>query len=172
MKAGVFMALGVVVSDGLYLTGTYFLSAEIMRFKNFETYLAIGGAIILIAFGLVYLFKRTPREVTIEESTGRMFWKNITKGFLLNGINPSVLVFWLGLTSLVTVNFSFNTYQLQVYFISILLTIFATDTLKAYGAHKIKSLLNEKLMRRMNKAVGIIMVLFGLRLALSLVWAF
>jgi len=170
VKAGIFMALGVVLSDALYLTGTYFLSAEILRMKNFETFLAIGGSLILLAFGVAYLYKKSPREVTIEESTGRLFWKNITKGFLLNGVNPSVLVFWLGVTSLVTVNFSFDAYQLQIYFVSILATIFATDVVKAYGANRIKSLLNEKLMMRMNKAVGVIMIIFGIRLALTLVW--
>ena len=53
-----------------------------------------------------------------------------------------------------------------MFFAAVLVTVFATDLLKAYLAGKVRRLITPKTMRIMNIILGVIMIGFGLRLIL------
>ncbi len=103
---GVLVAFGVSISDILYVAVCYFGFAQVMADSKFRVYLAYGGGIILIGFGLYHLLvKSRAKPVTPSTSiTERRLYRYVVKGFLINGMTPMVLFFWIGTVSVATIN--------------------------------------------------------------------
>lgn len=163
--AGLYMAFGIAISDTIYMSLTYFGFSKLFNSNDVNLGLGIVGGIIMIAFGISSFFKRI-KPVALEENVSGnvVFSKQIVKGFVLNGINPSVLLFWIGVASMATVNDHYSGNDALVFFAAIIGTVFLTDVLKAYIAHRLKNLLNSSLILILNKVVGVGLILFGIRL--------
>lgn len=164
--AGLYMAFGIALSDAFYISLTYFGFSQLFNSNDVNLGLGIVGGIIMIGFGINSFFKRiNPVKVQgISASSKVVFSKQIVKGFVLNGINPSVLLFWIGIASMATVNYHYSGNDAIVFFAAIIATVFLTDVLKAYVAHKLKNLLNSSVILILNKIVGVGLILFGFRL--------
>ena len=59
--SGFFVAVGASLSDILYITVSYLGLIQFMQTENFRHYLAYGGGIVLLLFGLYYLFVKSKR---------------------------------------------------------------------------------------------------------------
>lgn len=165
--SGIFMAIGIALSDTVYISITYFGLSQLIDPENVNAGLGVVGGLIMIGFGLVSYFKpinSVEAKEEIQPKQRENFLRPVIKGFLLNGINPSVFVFWIGISSMATVNYGYSGNIAIVFFASIIATVFLTDIVKSFVAHKLKKLLTYKFMSLMNKAVGIALFLFGLRL--------
>ena len=164
-RKAVLVALGINLSDVFYIALAYFGLAKALEKSGAQEYLGYGGGIILLLFGLVSIFKKTKisRAATIA-GPGAGFFRFLFKGFLVNGLSPFVLVFWLGTMSLATIEYAYSGYQLLFFFTSVLLVVFGTDCLKAYLANKLKSIITTRLMRVINVCVGLVLIGFGLRM--------
>lgn len=164
--AGLYMAFGIALSDALYMTITYVGFSQLFNSDNINLGLGIVGGIIMIGFGISSFFKRVDtakvQEARVPGTVGLS--KQIFKGFLLNGINPSVLVFWIGIASMATVNYHYSGSDVILFFSAIITTVFLTDVLKAYIAHKLKKLLTSSFILVLNRIVGVGLILFGFRL--------
>jgi threonine/homoserine/homoserine lactone efflux protein len=165
---GARVALGVFVCDMLYVTICYFGLAQFIGQEQNKIYMAYGGGAILITFGLYHLLvksRRNKNEGVATEVKGR--FRYFLKGFIINGISPMVLLFWLGAISVASVNFGYSKgSQFAIFFIAVLITVFGTDLLKAYLADKLRQLITAKALMYLNIIVGIILIFFGGRLLL------
>lgn len=167
--SGVFVAIGVSLSDALYITLTYMGVYQLFDHGNFRLYLAYFGGVVLLIFGVYYLFvkSRQMRHFDPEKIRVNSPWRLVGKGFIINGLTPMVLIFWLGTVGLATTKFGYSTPQKAVpYFVSIISTVFATDVVKAKLADKLRRLLTRKFIRNLNILLGLILVIFGGRLIL------
>ena len=86
------------------------------------------------------------------------------QGFLLNIINPAVLLFWLGIVSVISVKEHYTQTHELMFFGSLLTTVFFTDLLKSYIANRIKDLLKPNVMLWINRIIGIALVGFGINM--------
>src|SRR5882672_1786720 len=95
---GSMVALGVSLSDILYVVICYFGLSTFFENPQFRIYMAYVGGSILILFGLYYLIikSRNKREATVKASTEKRNYRYIVKGFVINGLSPMVLIFWIG----------------------------------------------------------------------------
>ncbi len=163
--AGFFMAVGIASSDALYIVITYLGISQIINNETFNLWLGgIGGAIML-AFGLVSIFKPVPvkgAKQGHEESSG--WFRQVCKGFFLNGINPFVLFFWISIASKVTLNYQYDNYEATTFFVTLIATVFGMDVLKTYFSTKLSEIVTPRFMKIMNRVVGIALILFSLRL--------
>jgi threonine/homoserine/homoserine lactone efflux protein len=91
----------------------------------------------------------------------------VFKGFALNSINPSVLLFWAAMVTLASVQNGYHGTQIGVFLASIILTVLSTDVAKAYVATRLRNYLSLTLMTWMNRSVGIAMVGFGIKLFMA-----
>lgn len=164
--AGLFMAMGISLSDICYIVITFLGVSQILNNEDLFLWMGLIGGAIMIGFGLVSILKPVPYfsgRQTIR--TGKTaLAKEVLKGFLLNGINPSVLLFWIGISSLATVKHQYSHGEAILFFSAILVTVLLTDILKIFAANKLKFLLTPKTMKFLNSIVGVALVLFGLRL--------
>lgn len=163
--SGFFMAVGIALSDTIYIFITYLGISQLVDNPSFNMWLGgIGGSIMLI-FGIFYMFKPVPtkglKQLHAEETK---WFQQIVKGFVLNGINPFVLIFWIGIVSKITVDFQYSTNQAITFFIVLIATVFTVDILKSYFAVKLSEIVTPRFMKIMNRVVGIALVLFSLRL--------
>lgn len=164
-SSGVGMAIGIAISDSMYVVIASFGVAIMSNSQYFQMWLGWIGGIIMLLFGLVNFFKRVQdrRDPMLIPEKNHLS-KQIIKGFLLNGINPFVLLFWIGIASMVTLTFQYP-FKLQlVFFCAIILTVLLLDLVKAYAANKLSRLLTPRFLNLMNRLVGIILILSSFRL--------
>jgi threonine/homoserine/homoserine lactone efflux protein len=76
-----------------------------------------------------------------------------------------VLLFWIGTVGFASTEFGYTKpWQAFLYFSAIILTVFATDLLKAKLADKLRLLITPKAIQRLNILMGSALIFFGFRL--------
>ena len=165
-KSGVLVAIGVSVSDALYITFSYLGLSQFIENEKFKTYLTYGGGIMLLGFGLYYLFIKSKKLLNLDPNIkARSPWRYMAKGFVINGLTPMMLIFWLGTVSLATTDLGYNTPQeIILFFSTIVCFVFTTDIIKAKLADQLRHLLTARFIRLMNITLGIVLIIFGCRL--------
>jgi threonine/homoserine/homoserine lactone efflux protein len=164
-KAGIYMALGIAIADTAYIFLMYF---SVKLFENNDTVSVwmggLGGLIILVT-GILSLKKKSVRLEEQQVNTQRSnFFKQFAKGFVLNGINPFVLLYWLGVMTLVTKSYHYDQGEVIVFFTGIIGTLLITDFSKVALSHRLRAWVTPKRLNIMNKVVGIALILFSFRL--------
>jgi len=165
--SGAFVAVGVSLSDAFYITLTYLGIYQIFDQGNFRQYLAYFGGVVLLILGIYYLFIKSRRLYQFDPGKVQVNnpWKLIGKGFIINGLSPMVLIFWLGTVGVATTKLGYSTPEKAVPFLaSIVFTVFSTDLLKAKLADKLRLILTPKFIRNLNIVLGIVLLVFGCRL--------
>ncbi len=168
-SSGVFVAIGISLSDSFYILISYFGLTQFMATPNFRHYMAYGGGVILLLFGLYYLLIKSRKLAQydpqkVENASGLRL---AAKGFLINGLSPMVLFFWLATVSVATSQLGYGSHKnALIFFASIVATVFTTDIIKAKLADKLRTLITPKVIRIMNIVLGVVMVVFAGKLIL------
>jgi threonine/homoserine/homoserine lactone efflux protein len=165
--SGFFVAIGVSASDALYISVCYLGVYQLFDKGNFREYLAYFGGGVLLLFGLYYLIFKSRKRSSYDPHTTntRNPYRLILKGFIINGLSPMVLIFWLGTIGVATTKFGYSSPGTAIpYFASIVGTVFLTDVVKAKLADQLRMVLTPAFIRTLNIIVGLLMVIFGGRL--------
>ena len=165
--SGVFVAVGVSLSDAFYISLTYLGVYQLFDNGGFREYLAYFGGMVLLVFGLYYVFVKSRKLKAFDPANVRVNnpWKLVGKGFIINGLSPMVLIFWLGTVGVATTKLGYSTPREAVpFFSAIVSTVFLTDVLKAKLADKLRRILTPAFIRRLNMVLGIVLLAFGLRM--------
>ena len=165
--SGALVAVGVSLSDTFYITLTYLGAYRLLDQGSFRLYLAYFGGCVLFVFGVYYLFVKSKKLYGLDETKVQVNnpWKLVGKGFLINGLSPMVLIFWLGTVGVATTKLGYSTPQKAIpFFAAIVSTVFFTDILKAKLADKLRLLLTPRFIRNLNILLGFVLLVFGLRL--------
>jgi threonine/homoserine/homoserine lactone efflux protein len=166
---GALVAVGVSVSDALYIVLAYLGLSQALTSNKAQLYMAYVGGFILFGFGAYYLLVKSRRilnyhSVSIKASSPIRL---VVKGFIINGLSPMVLIFWLGMVGVATGEFGYTSNSLAItFFGSIVATVFVTDLIKAKLADQLRQILTPRFIRVMNIVLGLVMVIFGGRLIL------
>lgn len=168
-RAAMSFDFGVVLADLFFIVISYYGSVSILQRIHNDPRIFLVGGIVLIAYGLYYIFyKKTKRIVTdtdlviVENSN---YLGLFAKGFFLNVINIGVLAFWLAVVLAVSSNFQTDGAKVFKYFSVVILTFLLTDVGKVVAAKQLKRLMTPVLMRKIRHVLGIFFVVFGLVLA-------
>ncbi len=168
-------ASGVASSDTFFILLIYFGVAGFLQDESFRTFMKITGAAIMISFGIYYIVKKAPDTLEVEnesEKKQKPFSNLWLKGFVLNSINPSVFVICLGMVSYAADHYANETFNTFAFFLASVLTVFSFDMIKAYIAHKIKIYFTNRLLNKMNKVLGIIILAAGIGLFYDFIKSF
>lgn len=164
--SGIAVATGIILSDvlcvliftlGLNKVGA---SPEVMNWS------AGIGAIILTVLGLKYIFKpnlttqaKLPKSINIAGS--------FLNGFLVNFVNPFVFVVWAGVYIYTKEKYPSEMDQ-YISLSGVLLGILSTDLAKVFLADKIRPLLKPTILMVTFKVIGLVLLIFAVRLLLYL----
>ncbi|NJN41220.1 MAG: LysE family transporter [Flammeovirgaceae bacterium] len=117
--SGVWMAIGVSISDVIYVSILYFGLSQLVGDPKFRAMLAYGGGIVLVLFGAYYIFFKNRRNTVLNGQVvaESKFYKHLLKGLVLNGLSPMVPIFWIGAISIATIDYGYQRGMDFVYFL-------------------------------------------------------
>jgi threonine/homoserine/homoserine lactone efflux protein len=168
-RNGVYVAMGVSLSDATYIVICYLGLVQVMEAENIRVYMAYGGGAVLLGFGIYYLFIKSRKLVRQDiKSLPAKKWSSLMiKGFVINGLSPMVLFFWLATVGVATTQFGYTEPRdAFIFFASIVGTVFLTDVIKAKLADKLSVLMTPRFIQLMNIVLGVVLVIFAGRLIL------
>jgi threonine/homoserine/homoserine lactone efflux protein len=164
-RSGVLLSVGISLSDTIYIAICYIGFTQLFEHEQFKESLAMIGGLIMCMFGISAIIKpiSSKADLLIEPKNPGTF-RYIFKGFALNAINPFVILFWVGVMSMVTVQEGFKGIHTFLFFAGTIFTVFLTDISKAYVAHRLSKYLTQTFLTWMNRFVGFTLVGFGCQL--------
>jgi threonine/homoserine/homoserine lactone efflux protein len=165
-KAGIAFILGVSVSDAIYVTLANIATTWLQALKPYEKYIAYGGAAALMMIGLAGLLKkhkptRPTKEIAIS---GGHYFKIWLSGFLVNTLNPGVLITWLGAVTIIATAPALYRFVL---FGTCLIIILSIDFSKVFLADRIKRLLTARRIIYMHRFSSACLLLIGVSLLIT-----
>ncbi len=162
-KAGVHLAIGVLLSDATCILVAYFFASQLDLTGKYKVAVGWIGGLLLIGFGVINFFRKVkPKEVDDDRKT--VHAKFVLKGFVMNALNPAVMLFWIGMISLIKLKEDYTKVHEAIFFATVLTTVFGTDLLKSFIANRISHLLNASVLHWINWIVGSVLIAFGLRM--------
>lgn len=165
LKAGLFMAFGVAMSDSLYMFITYTGVSFFSENDQVKIILGFTGSVIMIVFGIFTFLKPVPtRGRKQPHFIANNYFRKIVKGFVLNGINPFIFIFWLGVAGMITIELHYSFDQAFLFYVGVVAMVLSMDITKAFLATRIRDLITPRFMKILNRSVGIVLILFGFRL--------
>mgnify|MGYP001281506995 CR=1 FL=1 len=164
-RSGISAAIGIVISDATVVVLCYFWASKLFEngSQQNEFWLAIVGGIILVVFGLNYIFKPKLPASTPSVKKKMDYATFFTKAFLINFVNPFVFMVWIAMIG--KAKLSYDSEQEVVMFLcAALLGIITTDTLKVLGSKYLRRVIEPHFLIKLYKGIGILLLLFSLRL--------
>jgi len=159
-KAGSHFALGAMLSDATYIMLGYFFASKLNLTGDSKTIFGICGGILLVLFGVYQYFKKV-KLAEMDKKEKAIHARYTLQGFVLNAANPAVLLFWLSVLGQVKLKVRYETIHEVLFFSCCLISVFSSDLLKAYGAHKIKKILKPIVLTWINRIAGLILFGYG-----------
>ena len=163
LKAGISVALGIIIGDIIYVFMVVEGLSEFLNNPQHKKWLAIAGGLVLIFLGLKYIVKPTQKIQTEGKFLAGSYGIYALNGFLLNFINPFVIMVWIGFLAINQAKFQ-NESSVILSLVVTLAVIFVTDCLKVVFANKLKPFIKKERLKLVYRIFGIIMMLFGIRL--------
>lgn len=162
-RKAIFLALGVSLSDIVYVVLVLFGLAKFLQEEEFKFWMAVFGTCVLVGYAFYSWFKQ-PQVFDEANEKESNYGRNLLKGMLLNGLNPFIIVFWATWVSNITVSFSYDFNQQVQFFTAMLTVILSLDITKAFVAHRLKHLITLRFIKRMNRSIAVILVLFSIQI--------
>lgn len=171
IKAAIAFDLGVLLNDIVYIAIAYVFYNQVEQLSSGDdnSILRLIGGILFLGYGIYNFFKKV-QGICIqadgsEEPTSMKGYLLLgLKGFLLNLANPMVVFYWFSVMTLGAKDAAEGgSYGSMIMFIaSILITFFSVDLLKIVGAKSLRPLVTERLLKGLNRLIGIVFVAFAL----------
>src|SRR5882724_7918059 len=172
-KGGFAFVTGVWLSDILLVILSNAFTALVTALMTHQRVIGGIGGVFLIGLGVYYVFFKkislgADAKASVQQFNTGDFFKLASSGFLINTLNPSVFLFWLGYATIFAQN---HTLQQRIVIFSICLVFnMIMDVLKILLAGKLRQRLTVHNISIINKISGTILVCFGIALMYSAVF--
>jgi threonine/homoserine/homoserine lactone efflux protein len=167
-KKGAFIAVGISLSDILFVSLTLIGLSAILSEPEYAKIFSFIAAGILGVFGIYSIVKKPVINSEEAIANGHGTFRFIAKGFLINVFNPTIILFWITLSSTISTGYDYSLADKRNFFIGMLITILSSDILKAYLANNLRSFITIRTVKIFNRIVGGILVIFALSLIFKL----
>jgi len=165
--AGAYMAVGVVLSDAVCVLISYFGLLQFISEPATLRWIGIFGGAFMIGYGIFLIVNKKVKahspDIPIEKNF-RLKGGSLLKGFALNFLNPFVIIYWLGVSSLVSAIPDFTRFDRLLFFVGTLGTVLVTDLIKAYGAKKLRRYVTRTVILWLNRLSGSVLLIFGVKI--------
>jgi threonine/homoserine/homoserine lactone efflux protein len=172
-KGGFSFVAGVWVSDIILVVLSNTLTVLVATLLEHSRAIAYFGSSFLIAMGVYFVFFKKVHLASDGAGKDARFRKRdiakvFASGFIINTLNPGVILFWLGNATVLSLN---HTLQERVIIFSVCLLVNMTaDAAKVLGAGRLRSRLTLHTLNIINKISGTILIGFGIVLLWSAVF--
>ena len=167
---GVFVAFGAVLSDGIILSLCLFGMMKLAPDNIYGRFTGFLGVLVLIISGISLIRKSSKKlhipHKKIKERSPASF---LLKGFLINSLNPFVIVFWIGIIGFMVKRYNHERTDVIMFIIGILMVILLTDLLKVFLSDKVRPHMKSSLLNAISASTGLILIVYGIILFYKLV---
>jgi threonine/homoserine/homoserine lactone efflux protein len=164
-KGGLAFVAGVWISDIVWVVLSNAFSEMATQLLTYKKAIGYGGSAFLIGLGIFYVFFKKI-NLTSETAEVKISKKGyaaiVVAGFLINTLNPSVILFWIANATVLAVKHSYEE-RVVIFSVCLLFNIMA-DILKVVGAGKLRQRLTHRNISIINKLSGTILIGFGMAL--------
>lgn len=172
-EGGLSFVAGVWMSDLLLVVLSNAFSEIVSIALEYKKAIGYVGSIFLVGMGIFFVFfkKVSMRQDADGKSlrfSRRDFAKIFSAGFLINTLNPSVLLFWLVNATAFAITHTFRQ-RIVIFSVCMAVNILA-DIAKVFMAGKIRRKLTLGNLSIVNKISGTILIGFGIALLYGIVF--
>jgi threonine/homoserine/homoserine lactone efflux protein len=166
-KGGFCFVAGVWISDILLVVLSNTLTVFVSQLLEHTKAIAFGGGGFLIAMGVYFVFFKKVSLGNGQTGIEARFRKRdmarvFASGFIINTLNPGVILFWLGNATVLSLN---HTLRERIVIFSVCLLInMSADVGKVMMAGKLRPKLTIRTLNVVNRIAGIILISFGVAL--------
>ena len=164
---------GIWLSDLLIVVLSNVFSEVVTSLLHFKKAIGIFGSLFLVGMVIFYLFLKTIKQRSAEESairvSGSTHARLIIAGFFINILNPAVIAFWL--TTATTLAIANSVTDRIVIFSTCILVNFGADVGKVLLAGKLSKKLTHRNIVLINKISGLLLLIFGIALFLGVLYS-
>lgn len=170
-EGGLSFVAGVWLSDISLIILCNAFSDMVSDLMKYRASIGYTGSVFLLSVGIFYIFfkkvqHRSGLESNMLKFKGTDFAKICTSGFLINTLNPGVIMFWL--TTATAFSLSHTPQQRFAIFATCMGLTIGTDILKVFLAGRIRKRLTLHNISLLNKVSGIILVVFAFALMIGI----
>lgn len=179
-RAAFALALGQWVSDLVYIFLAFWgaiwvedIIGDPVKQATFVWYSGTIGGGLLLLFGVGLLLTKSVStqtsdkiEIVEHKVSKKAYFAYFFQGFLINTINPTPLLFWMGLMAF-AINSKYVGGATAAMYISVMTVVVATDCLKIYLAKAIRNKLKAHHFLYVRRLAGLVLGGFGLVLLLK-----
>jgi Putative threonine efflux protein len=173
-KGGFCFVVGVWLSDLILVVLSNVFTEWVAMLLEYKKMIAYAGSSFLIAMGIYFFFFKkvhikstSSLEPTDHLSIHEMF-RIFASGFIINTLNPGVLIFWLGNATVLALTHSLQ--QRIIIFSVCLLVNMGADVGKVMMAGNLRKKLTVHNLSIINKISGAILVAFGMALLYGVIF--
>jgi threonine/homoserine/homoserine lactone efflux protein len=168
-KGGFSFVSGVWVSDIILVVLSNTVSSLVNQMLEHKSVISIAGSFFLISMGVYFaVFKKAHLPTDSEGKEVRFRKRDMARifasGFIINTLNPGVILFWLGNATVLSVGHSLQE-RLVIFSICLLINM-AADVAKVMMAGRLRSKLTLHALTVINKISGSLLIAFGIALGL------
>jgi threonine/homoserine/homoserine lactone efflux protein len=161
------MAWGAALVDALYIVLSVLGVSALFQIGPARMAIGLAGAGLLLFFGLRYL--RAPAQTARVEASSASLGRSFAYGVGLTLTNPLTILFWVGVLGAMMSTRTFNQPGGIVFFAMgcVVATLFFLTGV-ALAGHLLEQVLDERLALWLNRAVGLFLIGFAVKLAADL----
>jgi len=166
-RGGFSFVAGVWFSDFILVFLSNVFTELVSQLLEHKRTIALTGSAFLIAMGIYFVFFKKVHLATDAAGNQVPFRKRdiakiFASGFLINSLNPGVIIFWLGNATVLSLTHTLR--QRIIIFSVCLLVNMAADVGKVMMAGKLRSRITLRALSIINKISGTILIGFGIAL--------
>jgi L-lysine exporter family protein LysE/ArgO len=158
-KSSVVVSLGVILSDIILITLSYFNATLIPHDGTAEMMVRLIGASFIIGLGFSNIYKKAKVAYSHEAPKSKLLLA--VKGFSLNFFNPGNFFSWVATSAMLSNVLKFSIGQRIWFYVGALTAIFLMEMLISYGAVSLKRFISPQLLQKINFVLGCVFVVFG-----------
>jgi threonine/homoserine/homoserine lactone efflux protein len=163
------VSLGVILMDSVFIALILLGFSRFLEIPEVRFWLGLLGAAVLTLFGVASWTRNTTAMIEEDKERSSALISFFLKGVVVNGLNPLIIIFWIGIIGAVA-NLGYSFGQQVWFFAGFISTVFLLDVIKAFAIVRLTTFISPRLLRNINRVVGILFIFFGLRILAYLVF--
>lgn len=173
-RGGFCFVAGVWLSDIILVVLSNVFTAWVAMLLEYKKIIGYSGSSFLIAMGVYFFFfkkvhiKSTGNLEHLDHLSLREGFRIFASGFIINTLNPGVLVFWLGNATVLSLTHTLE--QRIIIFAVCLLINMGADVGKVMMSGNLRKKLTVHNLSIINKISGAILVAFGIALLYGVIF--
>jgi threonine/homoserine/homoserine lactone efflux protein len=161
------MGWGAASVDALYILLSMAGVSALLQFESARIAIGLGGALLLVAFGLRYVL--APAGAARTEHRSESLLKSYAYGIVLTLTNPLTILFWAGVLGAMMSARTFDQAEgMALFAVGCVAATLLFLTAVALTGHFLERLLNDRLALWLNRVVGLFLIGFAIKLAADL----